>query len=32
MTLFDRMQVQTLRFFDRYPVGALVTRVTNDIG
>jgi len=32
MTLFDRMQAQTLRFFDRYPVGTLVTRVTNDIG
>ncbi len=32
MTLFDRMQAQTLRFFDRHPVGTLVTRVTNDIG
>ncbi len=32
MNLFDRMQAQTLRFFDRYPVGTLVTRVTNDIG
>ncbi len=32
MRLFDRMQAQTLRFFDRYPVGTLVTRVTNDIG
>jgi len=32
MTLFDRMQAQTLRFFDSYPVGTLVTRVTNDIG
>jgi len=32
MSLFDRMQAQTLRFFDRYPVGTLVTRVTNDIG
>ena len=32
MKLFDRMQAQTLRFFDRYPVGTLVTRVTNDIG
>lgn len=32
MTLFDRMQSQTLRFFDRHPVGSLVTRVTNDIG
>ena len=32
MALFDRMQSQTLRFFDRHPVGSLVTRVTNDIG
>ena len=32
MKLFDRMQAQTLRFFDSYPVGTLVTRVTNDIG
>ncbi len=32
MALFERMQAQTLRFFDRYPVGTLVTRVTNDIG
>ena len=32
MKLFERMQAQTLRFFDRYPVGTLVTRVTNDIG
>ena len=32
MRLFDRMQAQSLRFFDRLPVGTLVTRVTNDIG
>ncbi len=32
MKLFERMQAQTLKFFDRYPVGTLVTRVTNDIG
>ena len=32
MKLFDRMQAQTLRFFDRHPMGTLVTRVTNDIG
>ncbi|MCG6878272.1 MAG: ABC transporter ATP-binding protein/permease [Deltaproteobacteria bacterium] len=32
MKLFDRMEAQTLRFFDRYPVGTLVNRVTNDIG
>ncbi len=29
--LFSRMQSQSLRFFDRNPVGRLVTRVTNDI-
>jgi ATP-binding cassette, subfamily B, multidrug efflux pump len=29
--LFSRMQAQSLRFFDRNPVGRLVTRVTNDI-
>ncbi|EFK06552.1 ABC transporter, ATP-binding protein [delta proteobacterium NaphS2] len=32
MKLFERMAAQTLRFFDRYPVGTLVNRVTNDIG
>jgi len=31
LTLFSRMQSQSLRFFDRHPVGRLVTRVTNDI-
>jgi ATP-binding cassette subfamily B multidrug efflux pump len=31
LTLFKRMQSQSLRFFDRHPVGRLVTRVTNDI-
>jgi len=29
--LFDTMQSQALRFFDRHPVGRLVTRATNDI-
>jgi ABC-type multidrug transport system fused ATPase/permease subunit len=29
--LFSRMQAQSLRFFDRNPIGRLVTRVTNDI-
>jgi ATP-binding cassette, subfamily B, multidrug efflux pump len=29
--LFSKMQAQSLRFFDRNPVGMLVTRVTNDI-
>ena len=29
--LFDTMQSQALRFFDRHPVGRLVTRVTNDV-
>ncbi|MBW2130279.1 MAG: ABC transporter ATP-binding protein [Deltaproteobacteria bacterium] len=29
--LFDRIQSQALTFFDRHPVGRLVTRVTNDI-
>ena len=29
--LFRRMQSQALSFFDRHPVGRLVTRVTNDI-
>ena len=31
LQLFQRMQSQALRFFDRHPVGRLVTRVTNDI-
>lgn len=31
LSLFSRMQSQSLRFFDRHPVGRLVTRVTNDI-
>jgi len=29
--LFDTMQSQAVRFFDRHPVGRLVTRATNDI-
>jgi len=31
MELFDRIQGQAIRFFDRNAVGRLVTRVTNDI-
>jgi ATP-binding cassette subfamily B multidrug efflux pump len=31
LELFRRMQSQGLSFFDRHPVGRLVTRVTNDI-
>jgi len=31
MELFGRIQRQAVRFFDRNPVGRLVTRVTNDI-
>ncbi|UCF84858.1 MAG: ABC transporter ATP-binding protein [Desulfobacteraceae bacterium] len=31
LRLFSRMQSQAVRFFDRHPVGRLVTRVTNDI-
>jgi len=31
LKLFDRMQSQAVRFFDRNPVGRLVTRATNDI-
>lgn len=31
MELFSRIQGQAVRFFDRNPVGRLVTRVTNDI-
>ncbi len=31
INLFERMQTQALRFFDRHPLGRLVTRVTNDV-
>ncbi len=31
LELFQRMQSQGVNFFDRHPVGRLVTRVTNDI-
>jgi ABC-type multidrug transport system fused ATPase/permease subunit len=31
LELFQRIQLQSLRFFDRHPVGRLVTRVTNDV-
>jgi ABC-type multidrug transport system fused ATPase/permease subunit len=31
MELFRRMQSQAVSFFDRHPLGRLVTRVTNDI-
>ncbi|MDY7034576.1 MAG: ABC transporter ATP-binding protein [Thermodesulfobacteriota bacterium] len=31
LQLFQRMQSQAMSFFDRHPVGRLVTRVTNDI-
>jgi len=31
LDLFERMQSQGLSFFDRHPVGRLVTRVTNDV-
>jgi ABC-type multidrug transport system fused ATPase/permease subunit len=31
LKLFQTIQGQTIRFFDRHPVGGLVTRVTNDI-
>ena len=31
LRLFQRIQSQAVRFFDRQPVGRLVTRVTNDI-
>ena len=30
-TLFDHVQRLPMRFFDRYPVGRLVTRLTNDV-
>lgn len=31
LRLFEKMQSQAMSFFDRHPVGRLVTRVTNDI-
>jgi len=31
LDLFERMQSQAISFFDRHPVGRLVTRVTNDV-
>ena len=31
MELFKKMQSRSVKFFDRHPVGILVTRVTNDI-
>ncbi|MBW2028912.1 MAG: ABC transporter ATP-binding protein [Deltaproteobacteria bacterium] len=31
LELFQRMQSQAVSFFDRHPVGGLVTRVTNDV-
>jgi len=31
MELFSRIQDQGIRFFDRNPVGRLVTRITNDV-
>ncbi len=31
LRLFERIQGQAMRFFDRHPVGRLVTRTTNDI-
>lgn len=31
LRLFQRVQSQSMRFFDRHPVGRLVTRMTNDI-
>ena len=31
LDLFGKMQSQALSFFDRHPVGRLVTRVTNDV-
>ncbi|MEE8429703.1 MAG: ABC transporter ATP-binding protein [Candidatus Desulfatibia sp.] len=32
LQLFQRIQSQSVSFFDRHPVGRLVTRVTNDVG
>ncbi|MBW1998295.1 MAG: ABC transporter ATP-binding protein [Deltaproteobacteria bacterium] len=31
LALFQKMQSQAVSFFDRHPVGRLVTRVTNDV-
>ena len=31
LKLFERIQSRTMRFFDRQPIGRLVTRTTNDI-
>jgi len=31
LDLFQKIQAQALSFFDRHPVGRLVTRVTNDV-
>ena len=31
LDLFERIQAQAVSFFDRHPVGRLVTRVTNDV-
>lgn len=31
LALFERMQAKRVPFFDRHPVGRLVTRVTNDV-
>jgi ABC-type multidrug transport system fused ATPase/permease subunit len=31
LELFQRIQSQSVSFFDRHPVGSLVTRVTNDV-
>jgi len=31
LELFEKIQSQALSFFDRHPVGRLVTRVTNDV-
>lgn len=32
LQLFQRIQSQSVSFFDHHPVGQLVTRVTNDVG
>jgi ATP-binding cassette subfamily B protein len=31
LDVFDRIQAQSLRFFDRNPVGRLITRITSDV-
>ncbi|MEE4354591.1 MAG: ABC transporter ATP-binding protein [Desulfatiglans sp.] len=31
LELFSRIEHQAIRFFDRHPIGRLVTRVTNDV-